>query len=91
MAEITHPYHPFSGQKFRILKTRQVAGEETLILEGTYRGTFAVLREWTDRAAPTKYVIPSGPPPVLNFVCLLQLADLVETLHEEKDKKGVDQ
>ena len=51
-ATITHPYHPFHGQCFKILKSRKLSGKDSLILKGTVSGTFAVLREWTDRADP---------------------------------------
>ncbi|MGH8548896.1 MAG: DUF5372 family protein [Methylococcales bacterium] len=32
---------------------RRVAGVETLILRDPERGSYAVVREWTDRAEPT--------------------------------------
>jgi len=51
-ATITHPYHPFRGRRFEILETKIIAGEEALVLKGSYRGNFAVPREWTDRAHP---------------------------------------
>ena len=46
-ATITHPLHPFKGQRFKVLKRRKVAGENTIIIQGSYRGTFAVPISWT--------------------------------------------
>ena len=53
-AEIRHPFHPLRGQRFPVLmKTRRVAGTETLLLGHVERGSFSVAREWTDWGAPT--------------------------------------
>lgn len=66
------------GQRFPILKLRRVRGIETLILQGTSHGTFAVPREWTDRADPPPVaMLGVSPPPFLDGPCLLQLAELV--------------
>ena len=77
-AKITHPYHPFRGQRFKILKTRKVAGEDTIILQGSYRGTFAVPREWTDQADPSSYAQLDIHAPILCFRRLLTLIELIE-------------
>jgi len=53
-----HPFHPFRGQQFLILKTRRVSGVDTLILRGSTSGTFGIPRAWTDRAWPP----PPEPP-----------------------------
>ena len=76
--EITHPFHPLKGQRFPVLKLRRVQGVETLILQGTSHGSFAVPREWTDRADPSPVaVLGISPPPFLDGSCLVQLAELV--------------
>ena len=82
-AEITHPFHPLHGQRFPILKTRRVSGIETLLLQGTSMGTFAVPQQWTDQGyeKPHKNNF-------LDFTCLTALRDLVRSLHNTK--KGVD-
>jgi len=51
-AEIRHPFHPFRGQRFQVLKERRSAGIDTLLLRELARGTFSLAREWTDRADP---------------------------------------
>lgn len=87
-ATITHPYHPFRAQRFRILKTRTVAGEDTVILQGSYRGTFAVPREWTDRADPDPYGGSDVSAPILSIRCLLALAELLG--HMKNEQVGLD-
>jgi len=84
-AEIVHPFHPFRGQRCEILKIRRVAGVETLILRHPERGSYAVAREWTDRAEPA----PQDPScSQLDVERLLQLASLVGQLDHAK---GVDE
>jgi hypothetical protein len=51
-AEIRHPFHPRKGQSYLILKERRVGGVDTLILRDAESGSFAVAKEWTDRATP---------------------------------------
>jgi len=86
-AEITHPFHPLKGKSFIILKSRSVAGVETLVLQGSSRGTFAVPKEWTDQADPRGYDSLDGPLPVFDSRCLLALAKLI---HQSEHEKSVD-
>src|SRR5215468_6781494 len=51
-AEIVHPFHPFRGQQFPVLKVRKVSGVETLSLHHQELGSIAVPREWTNWAPP---------------------------------------
>ena len=85
-AKITHPFHPLRGRSLRILKTRKVAGKDTLILQETNRGTFAVPREWTDQADPWPCDPPKHPPPILSFQCLRELLEIVKRAAD--DAKG---
>ena len=83
-AQITHPFHPLRGQRFAILKTRRVSGIDTLVLQGTSMGTFAVPQQWTDQEGggePKKSIF-------LDFSCLSALKKLVCSL--DNAKKGVD-
>lgn len=52
---ITHPFHPYSGQTFEVLKTRNVSGQETVLVKGGISGTFAIPLSWTDRERPMDY------------------------------------
>jgi hypothetical protein len=78
--EICHPFHPLKGQRFVVLKERRVAGVDTFIVRNTERGTFAVAKEWTDRAAPSPYEVLGMTPGRLDIQCLLDLIVLVEQL-----------
>jgi hypothetical protein len=86
-AEITHPFHPLKGQSFVILKSRSVAGVETLVLQGSSRGTFAVPKDWTDQADPCGYESLDGPLPVFDSRRLLALA---QWIHQSEHEKNVD-
>jgi hypothetical protein len=86
-AEITHPFHPFRGRHFLILKTRRVSGIDTFILRGSTAGTFGVPVAWTDRALPSLHAGPSQEPRILDFRGLLEVANLIDELNSGK---GVD-
>jgi hypothetical protein len=88
-AEIIHPFHPLQGQRFRILKTRRVSGTDTLILQGTSLGSFAVPLEWTDHQSSHTYRRHRKKAPVLNYQCLWQLSQLIQQI-ETRGKKKVD-
>jgi len=85
-AEISHPFHPLKGQRFLVLKERRVAGVDTLILRNTERGSFAVAREWTDRASPCPYEALGTTPGRLDILFLLDLITLVEQLAGRSQK-----
>jgi len=78
-AEIRHPFHPFSDQRFVVLKTRRVAGIDTLILGHPERGSFSIPREWTDWGAPS---VHNGEANAYRFDpgMLLELIALVDQL-----------
>ena len=88
-AVITHPFHPFRGERFPILKTRRVSGKVTLILQGSILGTFGVPQEWTDQGCPLGDTSPQDNCCILDFQCLLALREVVQKLDNCK-KKQVD-
>jgi hypothetical protein len=59
-----------------VLKTRRYRGEATLILEGGECGTFSILEDWTDKAAPTSMAAAR----LLSAPALLELIPLVQQL-----------
>ena len=85
-AEITHPFHPRRGQRFQILKARQVSGIQTLVLRGTSGGTFAVHQEWTDQAPPSSSSSLKIVDGILNAHALLALVELVANLGPKKER-----
>jgi hypothetical protein len=82
---ITHPFHPLSGKRFLVLKTRRVGGCDVLSLFDEGHGAIALPREWTDHAPPSPYATTLEPPPILHAFCLVKLQELVERI-----RKGVD-
>jgi len=81
-ATITHPFHPLRGQRFEVLKTRCVAGVNTLMLRHSDRGSDTVAQEWTDWGLPDASLEPSQTAHKLAVKALLQLADLLAELSE---------
>jgi hypothetical protein len=75
-AEITHPFHPLRGQRFAVLKVRRVSGVATLSMRHAELGSFAVPREWTDRAAPTAE--PGEHALIVDAFALAELAAIVD-------------
>jgi hypothetical protein len=88
-AKIIHPFHPLRGQRFRILKSRRVSGTDTLILQGTSLGSFAVPLEWTNHQSPHTHLRHRQKAPVLQYQCLWQLSQLIQQI-KTKGKKKVD-
>ena len=78
--EVQHPFHPFRGQRFQVLKYRRVGGIDTLILRDVARGSFAVPVQWTDRAAPEAYERLGDSPRRLSLDTLCDLIELIELL-----------
>ena len=88
---IIHPFHPRRGERFRVRKARRYYGQATLILEGGECGTFSILEDWTDKAAPTS----AGAACLLSASALLELVQLVRQLKVSGEpaaspQKGVD-
>jgi hypothetical protein len=82
-AEIRHPFHPFRGQRFEVLKKRRVAGVDTLILRERECGSFSIAREWTDWADPGYDVRPNR----LDAESLLELVTLLEHIAQGEEKR----
>jgi len=64
-----------------VLKTRRVAGVDTVILRYPGRGSWTVAREWTDWAEPSSAAAPGYPQARLDPWQAIELAVLVEQLH----------
>jgi hypothetical protein len=84
-AEITHPFHPFRGQRFVVLKVRKVSGVETLSLRQAELGSFAMPREWTDWGPPgTQAALVGGQLLLIDTLGLLALTELLISLKCQK-------
>lgn len=47
---VTHPFHPLSGQRLRVLFERRRGGGRVLVCEGGPSGTVTLAEDATDRA-----------------------------------------
>jgi Family of unknown function (DUF5372) len=79
-ATVTHPFHRLRGQTFEVLKVRRLSGQESLSLRHPERGTFAMLRNWTDWAPPGASPSPGHESLLIDAFGLVQLAELVACL-----------
>ena len=59
---------------------RKFAGEDTIILQGSYRGTFAVPKDWTDQAIPCLTESYDVSPSFLCLRCLLALTEIIDQI-----------
>jgi hypothetical protein len=82
--EIVHPFHPLRGKQFVVLKSRVVRGVECLVLKGSDSGTFAVPRDWTDRARPERYRDAEIAPRFLEIESLLSIVELSNSITSKK-------
>src|SRR5271157_3747092 len=87
-ATVTHPFHRLRGQTFEVLKVRRLSGQESLSLRHPERGTFAMLRNWTDWAPPGASPSPGCESLLIDAFGLVQLAELVAWL--KLGDEGVD-
>jgi hypothetical protein len=84
-AEITHPFHPFRGERFVVLKVRKVSGIETLSLRQAEFGSFAMPREWTDWGPPeTQAAVVGSQLLLIDALGLLALTEFLNSLKRQK-------
>ncbi len=60
-----------------------MAAEDTIILQGSYRGTFAVPKDWTDQASPCLAHYAGVSPSFLSIRCLLALTNIIDQMSKE--------
>ncbi len=82
---ITHPFHPFFGKRFKILKSKCISGIEAIVVEHKERGSFAVPCDWTNLKEPEISDFPRKTPPILSFGHLLDFANLLENIKQKKE------
>jgi len=87
-AEIRHPFHPLRGQRYPVLKTRRVAGVDTLLLGHVERGSFSIAREWTDWGAPTVHDDAIAPVCCFDLGMLLELVTLIDQLARSRNSSN---
>ncbi len=67
---VTHPFHPLSGQRLRVLFERKVAGEMMVSCAAGPQGSVMLPLAWTDRGPEAA----DGP---LTFEVLVDLAAVI--------------
>lgn len=79
-ATIRHPFHPFSGKRFKILFTRKSSyGKYFLSLDNIKVGPLYIPIDWTDKAEPTLYDhISISERPILSYSKLQELSKLIK-------------
>jgi hypothetical protein len=70
---VTHPFHPLSGQRLRVLFERKLAGGLAVSCEGGPLGSLMVPVTWTDRGA-----LAADAP--LTYEVLIELAGVVSAV-----------
>ncbi len=70
---VTHPFHPLSGQRLRVLFERKLAGGLAVSCEGGPLGSLMLPVTWTDRGAPAA----DAP---LTYEVLIELAGAVSAV-----------
>jgi Family of unknown function (DUF5372) len=82
--EITHPFHPFRGQRHPIVTSKKWEQRDHLSLAVIGRGTLCVPRDWTDRADPIVY--SSHGPLFLSYERLVELAEFLTHLRKKTEE-----
>ena len=85
--EITHPFHPLRGHRFRLLKSENVSGTDILSLRDEDGSLHRISQEWTSLATPSPFSPTSFA--ILHFEFLLKLAGFLEELdHADVEKEA---
>nr|WP_253308956.1 DUF5372 family protein [Rickettsia endosymbiont of Ceutorhynchus assimilis] len=84
-ATITHPFHPWKGQSFKVLSTGKSDGRDILRVRVSIDDIKAIPRDWTDRADPDPYETLTNLSPVLSFSHLRELVELIRSSRGKKD------
>ena len=78
--EITHPHHPLSGQKFKLITYRHNWGEDRVYFYNADGCLSSIPAGWTTVVAPDPFVTVAGGRCFFRYQDLLQLVDLMEKL-----------
>ena len=70
---VTHPFHPLSGQRLRVLFERKLAGGLAVSCEGGPLGSLMVPVTWTDRG-------PAAAGAPLTYEVLVDLAAVISAI-----------
>jgi hypothetical protein len=71
---VTHPFHPLSGHRLRVLFERKLVGGLAVSCEGGPLGSLMVPLAWTDRG------VPAADAP-LAYEVLIELAGVISAIN----------
>ena len=77
---ITHPFHPFFGQSYKILQKRFVKNQNTLLLRCPEKGDFIVPEEWTNLNSFSENLDNSYNE--ISVDCVIKLCELVKKMQK---------
>jgi hypothetical protein len=86
--EVTHPFHPLSGKRFRLVARWRRWGGDRVLFEDPERGVRSVPTAWTSVAETDPYVAMSAGRSLFRTEDLIALATLVEGLCRADGCKG---
>ena len=75
---VTHPFHPLSGQRLRVLFERKLPGGLAVSCEGGPLGSLMVPLSWTDRG-------PAAADAPLTYEVLIDLAGVISAINPRHD------
>jgi hypothetical protein len=75
--QITHPFHPLSGQEFELVDYQRSWGKDCVYGQDAQGRLLAVPLAWTDAVEPDPAVVLSAGRSPFRFQDLLALADLI--------------
>ena len=78
--QVTHPFHPLSGQEFELLRTNGKGADAGLFFHDRQGKLSLIPLAWTNLALEDPFVILSAGRCWFRMVDLLELAGLVESL-----------
>lgn len=86
---ITHPFHPSSGQRFRLVDHRRMWGDDRLYIEGDDGSMKRIPVQWTDHCPLDAFVEVARGRAHFRLEDLRRLADLLEGLGRKRRRKRV--
>ena|SRR5436190_24127675 len=84
LVRVTHPFHPLTGRQFVCVGERHNRYGARLLLRVDEDHVCSVLRQWTDVVAPDPEIVMGEGRALFRTAELLDLADLVWRLLEQK-------
>jgi hypothetical protein len=76
---VTHPFHPWNGQAFALVRLHKAWGEARVLLSGP-DGAVALPAAWTDVLPPDAFVVQAAGRALLRTEDVLRLVQLVREL-----------